>query len=62
VTQPTKPPVERPEDVAASDTSSSKCLEAVIKAVLPFIEAKYVLLTREQFSQLVSIIKEAGND
>jgi len=60
VTQPTKPPVERPEDVAASD--SSKCLEAVIKAVLPIIEAQYILLTHKQFVQLVSIIKDAGND
>lgn len=49
---PPLPPADDPPKV-----SDGECLAAVIKAVLPLIEKNYVLLTHEQFAQLVSIIR-----
>ena len=53
---PAKPPAELPE------ISSSEALAAIIKTVLPLIESQYVLLTKEQFAQLVSIVRSNSND
>ena len=49
---PPKKPDERPH------LSADETLAAVIKAVLPIIETQYVLLTKEQFAQLVAIVKD----
>jgi len=54
------PPPKKPDELPR--LSADETLAAVIKAVLPIIEAQYVLLTREQFAKLLSIVKEHTND